>query len=145
MNPKNLVLDTEEFDRWFKSAKLTLDSAKHDLSGGFYNWACFKAQQSTELAVKAYFYGVGQPKSGHTVSYLLTLLGAPQELVDKAKYLDKLYIPTRYPDAWQSETPQYYYTRREAEEAIIYAEDIINYVEGLWRILLQKEKERGGK
>ncbi|BCU69953.1 HEPN domain-containing protein [Stygiolobus caldivivus] len=139
------MLDTGEFDRWFKSGKLTLESARHDLGGGFYNWACFKAQQSAELAVKAYFYGIGQPKTGHTVSYLLSLLNVPQDLVDKAKYLDKLYIPTRYPDAWQSETPQYYYTKGEAEEAIKYAEEIINYIEGLWRTLLQREKERGGK
>ncbi|BCU66867.1 DNA-binding protein [Sulfolobales archaeon HS-7] len=138
-------MDADEFDRWFKSAKLTIDSAKHDLEGGFYNWACFKAQQSAELAVKAYFYGIGQPRTGHTVSNLLTLLNAPEDLIDMAKYLDKLYIPTRYPDVWQSEAPQYYYTRREAEEAIKYAEEVIKYVEELWRTLLQKEKEIGGK
>ncbi|MEM0373630.1 MAG: HEPN domain-containing protein [Sulfolobaceae archaeon] len=139
------MLDYEEFDRWIRSAKHTLESAKHDLNGGYYNWTCFKAQQAAELAVKAYFYGVGQPKIGHIVSQLLSLLNAQQELIDKAKYLDKFYIPTRYPNAWEAETPAHYYTRREAEEAIKYAEEIIKYVEELWKILLQKEKERGGK
>lgn len=136
------MLDYNEFDRWFKSAKLTLESAKHDLSGGFYNWACFKSQQAAEFAVKAYFYGIGQPKTGHTISSLLNLLNAPQDLIDKAKYLDKLYVPTRYPDVWEEETPAYYYTKKEAEEAIKYAEEIIKYVEELWRMLSQKEKER---
>ncbi|BBG23149.1 HEPN domain-containing protein [Sulfuracidifex tepidarius] len=139
------MLDHEEFNRWFRSAQLTLESAKHDLSGGFYNWSCFKSQQASELSVKAYLYGIGQPKTGHVVSQLLIFLRAPQDLVDKAKYLDKLYIPTRYPDAWENENPSYYYTKREAEEAIKYAEEIINYIEEKWRTLSQEEKERGEK
>lgn len=138
------MLDVEEFDRRIKSARLTLDSARSDLNSGFYNWACFKAQQAAELAVKAYFHGIGQPKTGHSVSALLSLLDAPQDLIDKAKYLDKMYIPTRYPDAWTDETPAYYYTRKEAEESIKYAEEIIKFVEEQWRTLLQKERGRGG-
>lgn len=139
----NIMLDEDEFKRWFQSAILTLESAKHDLEGGFYNWACFKAQQSAELAVKAFFQGIGQPKTGHSVSLLLTMTDAPSELVDKAKYLDKLYIPTRCPDVWETETPAYYYTRREAEDAVKYAEEIIKHVEELWRTLLEKGRGRG--
>ncbi len=91
------------------------------------------------------FYGIGQPKTGHVVSQLLIVLRAPQDLVDKAKYLDKLYIPIRYPDAWENENPSYYYTKREAEEAIKYAEEIVKYIEEKWRTLSQEEKERGEK
>ncbi|MBP1356878.1 MAG: HEPN domain-containing protein [Sulfolobus sp.] len=98
------------------------------LSNGFYNWACFKAQQSAEMAIKA---GIGEPKIGHSISYLLPLIQAPQQLVD----LDKLYIPTRYPDAWSSGTPDFYYTYKEAEDAIKYAEEIIKFVEDLWMSL----------
>jgi HEPN domain-containing protein len=127
------VLDEEEYQRWMDSAKQTLDSAKVDLDSGFYNWACFKSQQSAELAVKAYLYGIGQPKAGHSIAYLLSLIEAPQEIIEKGKYLDKLYIPTRYPDAWSSGSPSFYYTRKEAEDAIKYAEDIIKFLKEEWR------------
>ncbi|WP_253823044.1 HEPN domain-containing protein [Acidianus sp. RZ1] len=85
------------------------------------------------MAVKAYFHSIGEPKTGHSISYLLSLLQAPQHLVEKAKYLDKL--PTRYPDSWSSGTPDSYYTYREAEDTIKYAEEIIKFVEDLWTSL----------
>lgn len=132
------MLDKEEYERWIVSAKQTLESARVDLNSEFYNWACFKSQQAAELAVKAYLYGIGQPKAGHSISYLLSLLKAPQEIIDKAKYLDKLYIPTRYPDAWSSGSPSFYYTKNEAEEAIKYAEDIIKFIEEEWKKILPK-------
>lgn len=132
------MLDKEEYERWIVSAKQTLESARADLDSGFYNWACFKSQQAAELAVKAYLYGIGQPKAGNSISYLLSLLKAPQQIIDKAKYLDKLYIPTRYPDAWSSGSPSFYYTKNEAEEAIKYAEDIIKFIEEEWKKILSK-------
>lgn len=49
-----------------------------------------------------------------------------------------MYITTRYPNAWSSGSPDYYYTAKEAEDAIKYAEDIIKYVEEL-SIPLRKE------
>jgi Uncharacterized conserved protein related to C-terminal domain of eukaryotic chaperone, SACSIN len=87
------VLDEEEYQRWMDSAKQTLDSAKVDLNSGFYNWACFKSQQSAELAVKAYLYGIGQPKAGHSIAYLLSLIEAPQEIIEKGKYLTSSTFP----------------------------------------------------
>ena len=132
------MLDKEEYERWMISAKQTLESARADLNSGFYNWACFKSQQAAELAVKAYLYGIGQPKAGHSIAYLLSIIKAPQDIIDKAKYLDKLYIPTRYPDAWFSGSPSFYYTRKEAEDAIKYAEDIIKFIEEEWKKTLSQ-------
>lgn len=132
------MVDGKEYERWISTAKRTLESAVSDLNSGFYNWACFKAQQAAEFAVKALLYGLGRPKAGHSVSLLLSEVNAPQDLVDKAKYLDKLYVPTRYPDAWSDLTPDYYYTRAEAEQAIKYAKDVINYVEEVWRGLSRR-------
>jgi HEPN domain-containing protein len=36
-------LDEGEFERWKRSALRTLESARRDLDGGDYNWACFKS------------------------------------------------------------------------------------------------------
>jgi HEPN domain-containing protein len=64
-----VILNEREFNRWIKSAKHTLESAKVDKDNGFYNWACFKAQQAAEIATKAYFYGIGSLKQG--IQYLI--------------------------------------------------------------------------
>jgi HEPN domain-containing protein len=131
-----VILNEREFNRWIKSAKHTLESAKVDKDNGFYNWACFKAQQAAEIATKAYFYGIGEPKTGHSIAHLLQLIpNTSLDLINKAKYLDKMYIPTRYPNAWSSETPDFYYTLSEAEQAINYAKDIINFIEERWKLL----------
>ncbi len=129
------MLDYSEFSRWMDMAKRTLESARRDAEGGDYNWACFKAQQAAEFAVKAYLYGIGQPRAGHAVSLLLSHIGAPEELVDKAKYLDKMYVPTRYPNAWSEGAPYQYYTRRDAEEAIEICREVIDYIEARWKAL----------
>ncbi len=62
------MLDEDEYKRWIAMAKKTLESARRDLEGGDYNWACFKSQQSAEFAVKAILWGIGEPRYGHAVS-----------------------------------------------------------------------------
>lgn len=61
-------------------ARRTLESARRGAGGGDYNWVCFKAQQAAEFAVKAFLYGIGQPRAGHAVSVLLAHIGAPRGL-----------------------------------------------------------------
>jgi HEPN domain-containing protein len=53
---------------------------------------------------------------------LLTGLGerldVPADLVEGAKRLDKHYLPTRYPNGFDTGAPTDYYTDEEAERAI---------------------------
>lgn len=88
------MLDEDEYSRWIKSSMRTLDSARGDLSRGDYNWACFKAQQAAELAVKALLHGLGLPAHGHSVSKLISNLPrelkASEEVIQSAKTLDKI-------------------------------------------------------
>ena len=44
---------------WIDQAESDLEHAKHDLRSGFYDWACFSAQQSAEKAVNAVFQKLG--------------------------------------------------------------------------------------
>lgn len=88
-----------------------LEHARSDRERGFYNWACFSAQQSAEKAVKAAFQKMGAEAWGHSVSDLLQELAQhhpiSQELIDGALELDKAYILTRYPKCpsfWFSST-----------------------------------------
>lgn len=44
-----------------------------------------------------------------------------------ARILDKHYIPTRYPNGFDSGAPTDFYTKREGKDAIRYAERIIEF------------------
>lgn len=55
-------------------------------------------------------------------------LEVPQELVEKARYLDGLYIPTRYPDAFPEGPSAEHYGPLQSEEAIGYAREILGFV-----------------
>jgi HEPN domain-containing protein len=58
--------------------------------------------------------------------------------------LSKFYTPTRYPDVWSEGIPEDYYSRREAEEAIRIASEVIDWVRELWRRLSKRVKTREG-
>lgn len=122
-------------DDWLEAAREDLAHARHAEQGGFFQWACFSAQQAAEKAVKAVFQSLGAEAWGHSVSDLLEELAerrpVPEDLVERAMELDKAYISTRYPDAHQSGTPGQRYTRREAERLRDYGEEIVEFCEDL--------------
>ena len=108
---------------WIDEAEGDLEHAKSDLEHGFYNWACFSAQQSAEKAMKAVFQRMHAEAWGHSAFDLLKELSkrhkVPEDLIDKALELDKAYIPTRYPNAHPSGSPRRRYTKEEAMRLII--------------------------
>jgi Uncharacterized conserved protein related to C-terminal domain of eukaryotic chaperone, SACSIN len=52
----------------------------------------------------------------------------PEELVWKAQYLDRFFIPTRYPNAWPSGPPHKHYTQEDAARALEYAGEVLEFV-----------------
>lgn len=116
---------------WMDQAMGDLEHARSDRERGFYDWACFSAQQAAEKAVKAVFQKMGAEAWGHSVADLLQELGryhpAASALIDGALELDKAYIPTRYPNAHPSGSPRTRYTEREAARLIGYAEEIVEF------------------
>ncbi len=120
---------------WLDQAEGDFEHAKNDLRTGFYEWACFSAQQSAEKAVKAVFQKLGAEAWGHSVYDLLTSLrekfDVEERLLEYALELDKAYIPTRYPNAHPSLSPRRRYTRAEAERLIGYAGVIVDFCKDL--------------
>jgi len=116
---------------WWRQAEKDLEHARHALDDADYEWACFAAQQAAEKAVKALYQKLGASARGHSVAMLLSGLPSSvlvnQALIDKAKGLDKHYIPPRYPNSYPSGAPLDFYTRDEAERAIEYAGEIIEF------------------
>jgi HEPN domain-containing protein len=60
---------------WLDEAIGDLEHARNDEGGGFYNWACFSAQQAAEKAVKEVFQKMGAEAWGHSVADLIRELG----------------------------------------------------------------------
>lgn len=120
---------------WLEQATRDLEHARHDLDVGFYEWACFSAQQAAEKAVKAVFEKMGGEAWGHSVAGLLGELArrhpVPSRLRDMAKELDQAYVPTRYPNAHESGAPASQYTRAQARRLVGYAERNLAHCQGL--------------
>lgn len=132
------MLDKQEFDRWMKQAEHNLLSAERDATAGDYAWACFKAQQAAETAVKALLLGLGQPARGHSILVLLRQVAdlqilVPASLFEIAKRLDRIYIPSRYPNAYPTGSPFEFYNVADAQQAIADAGQVINFVRETFR------------
>lgn len=116
---------------WFKQALSDLKHSLHACEDGDYDWACFAAHQAAEKAVKALIEFSGGTYWGHAISKLLTGIEehflVTQECKEHALFLDKFYIPTRYPNGFDSGAPVDYYSRKDAEAAYEAAEFIINF------------------
>ena len=116
---------------WFKQAEADLRHAANALKDGDFEWSCFASQQGAEKALKAVFQRLGMEAWGHTLTALVGNL--PEEtriqehLVNCAKTLDKHYIPTRYPNGFDSGAPTDFYTQEEAEKAIECAKEILEF------------------
>jgi len=123
----------DEWQRYRRQAAHTLASAHDDAARGAYDWACFKAHQAGELALEGYVRATSHYATGHSVVKLLGECGAQaaEALLDCAKALDKVYIPARYPDAYDSGAPMDYYTAADAAAAIACAQRLLAWADGL--------------
>ena len=120
---------------WFRQAEKDLENAWWETKGGFYEWACFSAQQAAEKALKAVYQKFGGTAWGHSILNLLKGLeekiSVPQELYASARKLDLYYLPARSPNGWEEGIPHDYYTEEEALHAIRSAEKILRFCKSL--------------
>jgi HEPN domain-containing protein len=117
---------------WFRQAEADLRHARNSLQQGDFEWSCFAAHQAAEKALKAVFLKSGMDAWGHTITVLIGNLpktaDIPSEtLVNYARMLDKYYIPTRYPNGFESGAPTDFYTSEEAQNAIHQAKEILEF------------------
>ena len=128
------LIVAERSKDWFRQAEADLQHARNARAAGDYDWAAFASHQAAEKAIKAVFQKLHQDAWGHVLSFLLAALPDAQRpdraLIDRAKQLDKHYIPTRYPNGFERGAPTDLYTLQEADEAIANAETIIEFCRG---------------
>jgi HEPN domain-containing protein len=125
----------ERSQDWLDEAEGDLEHAKSDMERGFYNWACFSAQQSAEKVVKAVFQKLNAEAWGHSAAGLLEELSKRYEvkesIMNGALELDKAYILSRYPNAHPSGSARRRYIEEEAGRLIKYAEEIFKFCSDL--------------
>ena len=116
---------------WLKQAERDLDQAKLSLREGFYEWACFAAQQSAEKAVKALCEKHNVIIRTYQLMGLMKALNDFEDITDevyqKGVVLDRFYIPTRYPNGFTNGAPMEYFFHEDAEGAISDAETVIKF------------------
>ena len=116
---------------WLRQADADLRHARHAAADADFEWSCFAAHQAAEKALKALFQKVGMDAWGHTLTALVGNLppdvALPEALIRCAKTLDKHYIPTRYPNGFDSGAPTDFYTEQDAENAIACAEVLVDF------------------
>ncbi len=129
--------------RWVLQAEDDLQAAHALIAAGKFAQAAFLAQQAGEKALKGLWIRLDLDPWGHSVARLIKDLpgeagGSLHHLLDAALLLDKLYIPTRYPDALAELTPSQAYTRAEALAAVDHARTILTAVQNMLEDLRPK-------
>lgn len=115
---------------WFRQAEADLQHARHAQRDAQYDWACFAARQAAEKAATSACVALGHRGGRSMVTDSLELLrprsaGINDELLDRARALDKHDLSTRYPNFFASGAPTDFYTQSEAERAIADAEAVL--------------------
>ena len=106
---------------------------------------CFKSEQTSQLALKAYLYGTGRRSIYiHSIGDLLSECGKEDEdfngLRGRGTTLDKYYLSSRYPDALPPPAiPFETFTADEARQALGVATEIVEMV----RARIGKEGPQG--
>ncbi len=134
-------------EKYKSDAKLWLGQAEDDLqaaqtlaSSGSHAQACFLCQQAGEKALKAVWYFLGMEPWGHSISNLIADMHhepVKQELsslVEAAALLDKLYIPTRYPNGLPNMMPRDAYRAKDSSEGISAAREIIQIAKSICKL-----------
>jgi HEPN domain-containing protein len=120
--------------RWLAQAEHSLSLTRSLAEGGFWAGACFHAEQTAQLGLKAFLYWRGRRFVNiHSVRSLALECGKEDaeflSFEDYGTVLDRYYLATRYPDVLpEPAIPFQSFTRRDAREALDYATEIVALV-----------------
>lgn len=113
-----------EAERWWRTAQEDLEAAQSLHEAEKFSHACFLSQQSAEKAMKAVWLAIDGDPWGHSIQKLVmqfpqqSLIQGLQDWLIHAAYLDKFYIPTRYPNGLPDLTPSQTYISQDSTQAI---------------------------
>jgi len=113
--------------RWLRQAERDLKAARDSFESGNYEWACFQAQQAAEKALKAVLFLRGfRAVLTHSIFELVNRLGDEELKKEDIKFLDSVYIASRYPNSFSEEVvPSEYFDKGDAEKCLRLSELIL--------------------
>jgi HEPN domain-containing protein len=116
---------------WLREAEAELRAARDLLASGHWAWCCFTCHQAAEKALKAVGEHFRARPMGHNLNLLLQHLETFVAIPDEVRYacgrLNRYYIPTRYPDAFDQGVPAEQFFEPDAQEAINDAEQVLAF------------------
>ena len=121
---------------WFKQAEYDMESAQAMFAAGRYIYTIFLCHLAIEKALKGILAGQGEqlPPKTHNLIYLVELcrLALPEEISEPIFFLNRLSIPTRYPD--DLEKLQREFSRKRSVELLQRSREVLKWL-----------KEKSGK
>ena len=120
--------------RWLAQAEHNLRATQVMVENGLWAMACFLAQQTAQLALKAYLFGQGRRfVNVHSIRTLAEECSkydaAFSPIIEHGGVLDRYYLSTRYPDALPAPAiPYQSFTEQEAQQALGYVTEMVKLV-----------------
>ena len=116
---------------WLRQSEAEFKAATDLLNTNNFAWCCFTAQQSAEKSIEAILNHIQCGALGHNLNTLIQEieqhLQVDKAVVDACIRLNRLYIPTRYPDAFASGVPAEQYFDQDANQAVQDAEEVLRF------------------
>lgn len=114
---------------WIRQAEDDLRAARLLQEAGQSAQACFLSQQVGEKAIKALLAAEDRDLRSHSLTALLRTLDEELALrwLRQARVLDKLYAPTRYPDALGDELPADVFGPEDGAAALQAAGELLDW------------------
>lgn len=120
---------------WLKEAQAELSAARDLYKGGHWSWCCFTCHQAAEKALKAICEHFRIPQFGHNLNFLLQAVESYVNVSDQLRracaHLNRYYIPTRYPNAFDRGAPVDQFFEEDAREALKEAEEVVDFAQGI--------------
>lgn len=115
---------------WLFLAETDLKIAKAALEEDIPNMAAFHAQQAVEKSFKGYLASKEKRiRKTHDLSLLLEETGLG-DFKQECEFINKFYVPSRYPDIVPGSLESALPNTKQAKQAVEYAEKIFNAVKG---------------
>ena len=114
---------------WIRQAEDDLRAARLLQEAGQSAQACFLSQQVGEKAIKALLAAEDRDLRSHSLTALLRMLDEDLAVrwQRQARVLDKLYAPTRYPDALGDELPADVFGPEDGAAALQAAGELLDW------------------
>jgi HEPN domain-containing protein len=118
---------------WLNEARAELRAAQDLYEGQHWSWCCFTCQQVAEKALKAICEHFRDQQIGHNLNLLVQAVEVHAAVGDTIRMacarLNRYYIPTRYPDAFDAGAPADQFFEADARQAVEDAEEVVRFAE----------------